>query len=462
MLPVRVPHEQVNDETVLLVEWLAADGGEVEAGQVIAIIETSKSTAQVESPQAGFLRQVFAKGTEVAVGAVFCYIAASPTDRIPVETQTAPAKEVTSTDHVVPRGSGTVPALADSTAAIPGAAPARVPESTRFSRRALALLEKHGASTTQFHGKGLIREADVLALIAPDQTGTISAAGPSQASPRRVSNGMSPASANGTTYRAENLPRMKRVEAKYLAWSQQNTLTSVVSVLCPTSGLKAAAALHPELGGTATCLIVFEAARLLRKYPMLNAFHAQGKIHFYEAVNIGLAVDAGRGLKVPVICDADKKAVRDIARELEDLVLGYMSDELPVTALADGTFTVTDLSGEGVFLFHPLINQNQAAILGVGAEFFPPGASQGFFNLILSFDHQLTEGRTAAKFLNDLRERISSYEMVLCSSRKPQELSCARCLRTSSELADLQAPLLEEVLASGERALICGVCLKGW
>jgi pyruvate/2-oxoglutarate dehydrogenase complex dihydrolipoamide acyltransferase (E2) component len=460
MLPVHVPHEQVNDETVLLVEWLTPEGAEVRAGQAIAVIETSKSTAEVEAPQAGYLRQAFAKGTEVAVGEVFCYIAASPTDQIPVETQAALGKEVSGPDAVVARAAETIPVRAESAPAIPSAAPAPAPENTRFSHRALALLEKHGVSADQFRGKGLIREADVLALVAPNQTGMISTARPAKATPPRVSNGAAPAPAKGAPSRAEDLPRMKRVEAKYLSWSQQHTLTSVVSVLCQTSGLRAATALHPEFGGSATPLIIYEAARLLRKYPMFNAFHAQGKIHFYEAVNIGLAMDADRGLKVPVICDADKKGVREIARELEDLILRYMSNELPVTALADGTFTVSDLSGEGVFLFHPLINQNQAAILGVGAEFFPPGGSQGFFNLILSFDHQLTEGRTAAKFLRDLRDRIGSYEAALRSSGKVKELSCSRCMRTTSELFD--APLLEEVLPSGERALICRLCLEEW
>ena len=60
--------------------------------------------------------------------------------------------------------------------------------------------------------------------------------------------------------------------------------------------------------------------------------------------------------------------------EIENFVLSYLDDTLPVQALADGTFTVTDLSGEDVYSFVPLINQGQAAILGIGAEYFPPGS----------------------------------------------------------------------------------------
>lgn len=88
--------------------------------------------------------------------------------------------------------------------------------------------------------------------------------------------------------------------------------------------------------------------------------------------------------------------------------------------LAGGTFTITDLSGEGVSSFRPLINQGQSAILGVCSEVFAPGGKVGRFDLTLAFDHQLTEGRTAARFLNDLRERLGHHEASLAvDARKP-------------------------------------------
>src|SRR5439155_1406804 len=148
--------------------------------------------------------------------------------------------------------------------------------------------------------------------------------------------------------------------------------------------------LNPELGGSAAAIFVYETARLLRKYPVLNAFHEEGKINYYEDVNVGLAIDAGRGLKVPAICHADKKGLVEITHEIEDQVLNYLDDKLSPAMLAGGTFTITDLSGDEVVSFHPLINQGQAAILGVGAEYYRPGRGEGFFNLILAFDHQLT------------------------------------------------------------------------
>ena len=87
----------------------------------------------------------------------------------------------------------------------------------------------------------------------------------------------------------------------------QNAASSLISVICPTRGLKAAAQTHPELSGGPLPLILHETARLLRKYPIFNAFYDDGKVHYYDSVNIGIAMDAERGLKVPVLANADHK-----------------------------------------------------------------------------------------------------------------------------------------------------------
>jgi 2-oxoglutarate dehydrogenase E2 component (dihydrolipoamide succinyltransferase) len=272
--------------------------------------------------------------------------------------------------------------------------------------------------------------------------------------------------AAGVPFKSDPLPRAKRIEAKYLSSGFRNTLASVVTVACPTRGLRAAASAHSGGAGTnATAVILFEAARLLRKYPAFNAFFAEGNVNAYEQVHIGFALDGGHGLKVPVIRDADAKSIQQITAEMQDLVVGYLDEKLPVESLAGGTFTVTDLSGEGVFSFHPLINQGQSAILGLGAEFFPPGTSVGMFNLILAFDHQLAEGRMAAKFLGDLRERLGSYESALAPvghSAAADEPACSQCLTPLSELRRNDHHLLQAVTASGAVAPVCSACVSGW
>jgi 2-oxoglutarate dehydrogenase E2 component (dihydrolipoamide succinyltransferase) len=263
-----------------------------------------------------------------------------------------------------------------------------------LSRKAADLVKEHGIPLEQFAGRGLIREADVLALLGRPASGADLAAG---------------VAAKSVTFRREALPKSKAAEARYLL-AGSNVLASSVSVACPTRGLRAAAARHPEWGASPAAAIVFEAARLLRKHPIFNAFYEDGAANYYDEVNVGFAVDVGEGLKVPVIRDADKKDVGAIAREIQDLLLAYTNGEITLEAASGGTFTVTDLSGEGVLCFQPLINHRQSAILGVGAEFLAPGGSEGYYQLILAFDHRLTEGRTAARFLRDLRDQLSAYE----------------------------------------------------
>lgn len=468
MHPVNIPQELVNDESVLLVEWMIPDGGEVKAGQAVALIETSKATAEIEAPRAGFLRRAAQQGTEVRVGAVCCYIADTATASLP--SAAAPAAAAKPAPSRVPAPAAPArPPAAPAPAAAPAAppvpvasadSPAPIESGPRFSSRARELLERHGLDKALFQGKGLIRESDVMAVLNFRAQAVAAAPSPSPSPEvtRPAPTAIVPAS--GVPVRTQDLSRMKRTEGKYLSNGFRHTLASVITVSCPTSGLKAAAASQPELGGNSTALLVFEAARLLRKYPVFNAYHQDGRVNFYEQVNVGVAVDAGQGLKVPVIMQADRKGMVEIAREVENLLLAYVSDTIPVAALAAGTFTITDLSGEGVFAFHPLINQGQSAILGVGAEYFPPGSRTGFFNLILAFDHQLTEGRTAAKFLQELRDRLLSYERTLRSGTADDgDPVCSRCARPLSVLSAGQEPLLEQVLPGGSRTPICRSCL---
>src|SRR5258708_6498224 len=159
---------------------------------------------------------------------------------------------------------------------------------------------------------------------------------------------------------------------------------------------------------------------------------------------MGFAIDAGRGLMVPVIRDADKKSVAEIAGNMRELLVQYLSDEISVKSLLGGTFTLTDLSSEGVYSFQPLINRGQSAILAVCSEFPPAADQEGVFNLVLVFDHQLSEGREAARFLNELRHRLEGYGSAQDKQQSKQsELAPPQ---TTGNLAPPRTPT-EEILA---------------
>jgi 2-oxoglutarate dehydrogenase E2 component (dihydrolipoamide succinyltransferase) len=456
--PVIVPLDNVNDESVVILGWRVAEGAPVEPGQAIVDIETSKASVQIEAPARGFIRLAATPGQELAIGAVICYIVESADTAVP-RTTAREGRTLADT-----RGSADPPkAAVGASAALANSGPAPTPTAAyagppRFSAGARGLLATHGLAPDVFMGRGLVRKADILAHVES----AAAAAQPHDATPRLVD----PVAASeagpvpGVPGRAETLPRRKRTEAKHIAAGQVHALPSAVIVPCATRGLRAAAQSHAGIHGNATAILIFETARLLRKYPAFNAFCAGGHATFYDEVNIGFAVDVDHGLKVPVLRHADRKTIAQIAEEMHELVVAYLNDTLAVESLSGATFTVTDLSGEGVFSFAPLINRGQSAILGVGSEFFAPGNREGIFNLILAFDHQLGEGRSAARFLNELKQRLGEYETALMGDT--EEIVCAGCYRSATALAAVSHHLVPTVRANGATRLLCTRCLDGW
>ena len=163
--------------------------------------------------------------------------------------------------------------------------------------------------------------------------------------------------------------------------------------------LKREAAEHGPV--SALELALYETARLLREWPELNGFYSEGRAWAHSTVAIGFAVNLGRSLRVPVVKDAAGISLGDVARAVRDLTLRYMRGELTIADVTGGTFTITDLSGEGIVHFVPVLNERQSAILGICAA-----RNDGSRELVLTFDHRLSDGMRAARFLAALRERL--------------------------------------------------------
>jgi len=119
------------------------------------------------------------------------------------------------------------------------------------------------------------------------------------------------------------------------------------------------------------------------------------------------------------------------------------------------------LSGEGAGTLHPIINQGQAAILGIGAEVIAPGQAAATYNLVLTFDHQLTEGRAAARFLGELRDRIAGYEASFVQQQGVRELACSVCMTPLGQLAPRNY-LLQRYDPKGRVVPICALCAQGF
>lgn len=278
-----------------------------------------------------------------------------------------------------------------------------------------------------------------------------------------------PRGAAGVAVRSEPLPRSKQVGSRPFCRTNRHAIRSAVTVTVATHGLAELQRRNPAAVEYMSAAVIFESGRLLRKYPHLNAYATNEQACFYEEVNIGYALDAGLGLKVPVLRAVDGKALVVIIEERRQFLAGYHDGEIPHESLSGGTFTISDLSADGVFSFDPLIIEAQSGILGIGAEFDLNGLSGKAYNLILAFDHRLIEGRMAAQFLGELKVRLQAHEEVILggaemhSTDASPEPYCSRCLSTLSEIQRLKGCLVPTIGKSkSDSKPICSICLAAF
>jgi pyruvate dehydrogenase E2 component (dihydrolipoamide acetyltransferase) len=159
--------------------------------------------------------------------------------------------------------------------------------------------------------------------------------------------------------------------------------------------------------------VVKASAAALQAFPRFNASFSGGKIECYSRINVGVAVATEDALLVPVIRDAGKKTLAEIAAETRRLAEGARSRSLRPDDLADGTFTVSNLGMFGVRSFTAIVDPPQVAILAVGGVRRAPvedaDGSVVFRDLMtvtLTCDHRAVYGADGAQFLSRLRDLL--------------------------------------------------------
>jgi pyruvate dehydrogenase E2 component (dihydrolipoamide acetyltransferase) len=160
-------------------------------------------------------------------------------------------------------------------------------------------------------------------------------------------------------------------------------------------------------------LVVKACANLLRASPELNVSFAGDRLLRHRRVNVGIAVAVDGGQIVPVVRDADRKRLTQVAREARDLIGRARAGQLAAGEASGGTFTVSDLGMHGVEQFRAQINPPEAAILAVGAAapapvVIPDGQVEvhQLLRLTLSIDHRALDGATGAGFLARLKDLL--------------------------------------------------------
>ncbi|MCJ0949980.1 2-oxo acid dehydrogenase subunit E2 [Rhodococcus sp. ARC_M8] len=226
--------------------------------------------------------------------------------------------------------------------------------------------------------------------------------------------------------RVETLPRIRRSIANRMLESLQNSaqLTSVVEV-----DVTAIAHLRAEekenfrhrTGVKLSFFPFFAAAAVatLSDHPVINAsLDAEcTEVTYYRAVHLGMAVDNAKGLMVPVLRDADKMRIPELARAIASAAESVRDGTIRPDNLTGGTFTLTNTGSRGALFDTPIINQPQSAILGIGAvvdRLVPSRQKEAGLQidvramayLSLSYDHRIVDGADAARYLTAVKHRI--------------------------------------------------------
>jgi len=161
----------------------------------------------------------------------------------------------------------------------------------------------------------------------------------------------------------------------------------------------------------------------LKEFPKINASMTEKEIILKNFYNIGVAVAREEGLIVPVIRDADKKTLVELAVELNSIGERARKNQLTPDDVSGGTFSITNAGMFGAASSTPIINQPQVAILGVHAIIKKPWVVNGeivirdISNFGLSFDHRLIDGHTAVQFLHRIHEYLADPKKLLMQLR---------------------------------------------
>ena len=413
MPDVVMPRLSDTMEEGVLSQWLKAEGDHIHRGDVLAEIETDKATMDLEAYDEGVLERLLVpEGATVPIGGPLAVIGTGPAADAaepPTEPTPAASKNPQPTSPAEPAAAPPTLAAAEKSAASPVSPPSGGRVWTSPLARKIA--RDHGldlATVTGTGPGGRIVRADVEAAIAAAKT--------TPETPRPA-----PAAAPhpAVDTEAEEIPltAVRRVTAQRLTESATAPHFYLTSVVDAGWLIAFRAEINARLAAegtkiSVTDLLVRACAVTLRTHPQVNASWGGDKILQHRRIHVGVAVAVQDGLIVPVIRDADRKSLGEIAAEAHALTERARAGGLTPDEFRGSTFTISNLGMYGVDHFTAIINPPEAAILAVGAAREEPVLHDGelatrtTIKLTLSIDHRVLDGATAAEFLRDLKNTL--------------------------------------------------------
>ncbi|NUV65916.1 2-oxoglutarate dehydrogenase, E2 component, dihydrolipoamide succinyltransferase [Streptomyces sp. CAI-121] len=451
--------ESVTEGTVT--RWLKEVGEEVAEDEPLLEVSTDKVDTEIPAPVAGVLLEIVVGEDETAeVGAKLAVIGApgaapaaapaqpaAPAQEAPKqEAPAAPAPAPAAPAPAAPAPAAPAPAQAPAPAApaAPAPAPAQPAPVTPAPAAPAAPTGDDGAYVTPLVRKlasennvdlssvkgtgvgGRIRKQDVVAAA---EAAKAAAAAPAPAA--------APAAAKAPKLEASPLrgqtvkmTRMRKVIGDNMmkALHSQAQLTSVLEVditklMKLRNQAKAAFAAREGVKLSPMPFFVKAAAQALKAHPVINARinEDEGTITYFDSENIGIAVDAEKGLMTPVIKGAGDLNIAGIAKKTAELAGKARGGGLTPDDMSGATFTISNTGSRGALFDTVIVPPNQAAILGIGATVRRPVvidhpdlgetiAVRDMTYLSLSYDHRLVDGADAARYLTSVKAILEAGE----------------------------------------------------
>jgi pyruvate dehydrogenase E2 component (dihydrolipoamide acetyltransferase) len=423
-----MPQLGMTMEEGFVVEWTIDDGEPFDEGDVIAIVESEKTTNDIEAREDGVLLDRFVKLEEaVGPGDPIAYVGQEgeevPSD-IEVETEAEDAKETAESSAADGASSDT-----DVEAA---AAPATGTEDVKISPRARTHAREHDieeerlAELAGSGPDGAVVEADVAAA-TDELTGAAASTEPEIATAESEPTvGASPSVDGRGVYETRGESGLRRTIANRMtesAKAPQVTLNQRVRVNALLN-IKDRLESDRELDLSVTDFLLAAVTRALEKHPEFNGVYEDGTHKLAKHMNIGIAIDKEDGLITPVIKGAGQRTIAELRAERQRLVSLAQSGEYTMEDLSDGTFTITNLGHFSVESFDPILNPPEVAILGVNTiqSRYDPDTDETVqeLGLSLTFDHRAIDGADGARFLETLDDMLT-HPLRLITFGRSQE-----------------------------------------
>jgi pyruvate dehydrogenase E2 component (dihydrolipoyllysine-residue acetyltransferase) len=390
---------KLSDSTAdaVIVRWLKSAGDAFERGEGLIEVETDKATVVYEAESDGTLASILVpEGATVAVGEPIATLANGDGAVTGEERPTPPPPESANRPPTADTADTPAPLTRDGSAA-------PRPIATPVARRTAVELgvSLHGLTGTGPGGRITVEDVTRAAAEAGAHAG--------RTAPREAGGG------KGEVRVLEPTPTQSTI-ARRMTESAKTIPVFTVSADVDVSQIVASRREARDKGEDAPSVndfVVKAAAGALREFPRFNASYVDGRVECYSRVNVGIAVATDDALLVPVVLDADRKSLAEIAVETRRLADAARRRALAPEDFRDGTFTVSNLGMFGVRSFTAIIDPPQVAILAVGSARRAPveeGPDRVAFRdpmtVTLSCDHRVVYGADGAQFLSRLRELL--------------------------------------------------------